>query len=87
MTFTLLFPWLPHFKILISVENSKVNVSLICIKFRIINPRLICGVCPGGHSQPIRDEAAQEQHLRGVVPANHVPEEAGHPEGAAVDRV
>ena len=42
---------------------------------------------PGGHSQPLRDEAAPEQHLRGVVPPHHVPEAARHPEGAALDRV
>lgn len=42
---------------------------------------------PGWHSQPIWDEAAQKQHLWGVLPADHVPEEAGCSEGTAVDRV
>lgn len=42
---------------------------------------------PGWHPQPIRDEVTQEQHLWRVVPSNHVPKEARHSEGAAVDRV
>lgn len=41
----------------------------------------------GWHSQPIWNEATQEQHLRRVLPANHVAEEARHPEGSAVDWV
>lgn len=42
---------------------------------------------PGWHSQPIWNEAPQEQHLWRVLPAYHVPEEAWHLEGSAVDWV
>lgn len=42
---------------------------------------------PGWHSQPLWDEASQDQHLRGVVPTHHVSKEARRSEGAAVDRV
>lgn len=48
---------------------------------------MLLSVFLGWHSQPIWNEAPQEQYFWRVLPANHVSEEARHPEGSAVDRV
>lgn len=71
------------------LQQSSLNNALKNNEIKVLHVPAVTDFLfiPGWHPQPIRDEVTQEQHLWRVVPSNHVPKEARHSEGAAVDRV